>query len=761
MKNQARQITVSTFSDQKGTPGQNDLPSTVQISFNIAPGETIHLTIEAIPPEKGPLLAVPEAAPNQSESTLKNLAQSLARRVSSLRIVHPAVGVRAISLEAVLFSLVLLVYLVTRLVGLAQFPIYFFTDEAIQTVQAADLVRDGFHNADHELLPTYFVNGGQYNLSLSVYLQVIPYIIFGKSVLATRGAAVMATLVGAVCIGLILKDIFKIRYWWIGTLILSITPAWLLHSRTAFESALMVSMYTGFLYFYLRYRYISPRNLYPAVVFGALAFYSYSGGQMVLLATALLLFFSDLRYHWQNRKTGLVGLGVLVVVALPYIRFLIAHGAANYNHLQILNSYWTEPLSLVEKIRQFCSFYLQGLNPAYWFLPNDQDLIRHLMSGYGHLLRLSFPFFLLGLVICVKNMRSASHRTFLIALLAAPTGAALVGIGITRLLVFVIPAVLMTSLGVWACLSWLEKRRIPGKALAFGLFIPLVAFNIYMLRDALENGPLWYSNYGLGGMQYGANQVFTAAQDYEKQHPSTQIILSPSWANGTDVLARFFLPDPSPIILGSIQGYFYEHVPLDEKTLFIMIPQEYAAVEGSNKFTDIHVEKIIPYPDGSPGFYFVRLRYVADIDDILQAEKAARSKLQTGEVTIDDEQTNVNYSMLDMGQIQNAFDGNEDTLIRSFEANPLVIELVFPYVKTLTGITVRVGGVATEVTALVEVQGAANPAPYKTGVPQTPLPKDAIIDFGNSLQVQSIHLEIDSVNDSAPAHVHVWEITLK
>jgi hypothetical protein len=733
----------------------------VQISIDVAPGETIQITIETIPPESSSITTFPRPQRRAWKPDWGKAGTSLAAGVSRIRHARLAIGSRVLTLEEVLFGLVILVYLSTRLIGLTRFPIYFFTDEAIQTVQAADFVRDDFHNADQDFFPTYFVNGNQYNLSLSVYMQVIPYLVFGKSELVTRGTAVLSTLLGAVCIGLILRNIFKVKYWWAGTLILSIMPAWFLHSRTDFETALMVSMYTAFLYFYLRYRYIAPKNLYLALVFGALTFYAYSAGQVIMGVTGVLLLISDIRYHWQNRKVGLIGLGVLVVVALPYIRFLITRGAENYKHLQILGSYWTEPVPLLEKLRLYFSEYLRGLSPSYWFLPNNDDLSRHLMKGYGHLLRLSFPFAVLGLAICLKNIRSSMHRAILIALLAAPTGAALVGIGITRLLVFVIPATILITLGVVACLRWLEKHRLPEKALALGVFIPLVAFNFYMLNDALVNGPLWYSDYGLGGMQWGANQIFPAVQDYLKQSPQTHIILSPSWANGTDVVARFFLPDPLPIELGSIQGYLFEHKPLDSNTLFIMIPDEFKDVQASNKFTDIRVEKTILFPNGTPGFYFVRLRYVDNIDAILEAEKEARSKLQTGEVTIDGQQVSVGYSMLDMGTIQNAFDSDTGTLIRSLEANPLVIELTFPQPRAMNGLTVMVGGVATRVTARLQVEGQNTPVVFKNEQPQTPLPKEMTLNFSATLQVTSIHLEVLSVNDSAPAHIHVWEITFK
>ena len=47
-----------------------------------------------------------------------------------------------------LFVLSLAVYLLTRLIRLPDFPIYLFTDEAIQTQQAADLLARGFRSAE-------------------------------------------------------------------------------------------------------------------------------------------------------------------------------------------------------------------------------------------------------------------------------------------------------------------------------------------------------------------------------------------------------------------------------------------------------------------------------------------------------------------------------------------------------------------------------------------------------------------------------------
>ncbi|RPI81755.1 MAG: hypothetical protein EHM41_19940, partial [Chloroflexi bacterium] len=296
-------------------------------------------------------------------------------------------------LEKNLFILALLLYLATRFIGLVQFPIYFFTDEAIQTVMAADFVQSGFKNYNGESWPTYFSNGSTYNLSsISVYLQVIPYLLFGKSVIVTRGVSVLVGLLAAVFASLILKNIFRIRYWWVGALLLSITPAWFLHSRTAFETVEMVGFYSGFLYYYMLYLNRSPKYLYISLVFGALVFYTYSPGQLIIGLSGLFLLISDLPYHIKNRKTALRGFLLLVLLAMPYINYIQAHPDVTINHLSTRAPLWTEAIPFSEKLAQYFSEYLYGLSPAYWFLPNTHDLNRHLMDGYGHILLWTLPF---------------------------------------------------------------------------------------------------------------------------------------------------------------------------------------------------------------------------------------------------------------------------------------------------------------------------------------------------------------------------------
>lgn len=742
-----------------------------------------------------------------------------------------------------LFIFAVAIYLVTRLIGLTQFPIYFFTDEAIQAQSMIDLIDNGYRDSMGTWLPTYFRNGEYYNLSMSVYLQWLPSILFGKSAFATRAVSVFVTLSAAVSIGIILRDIFKVKYWWTGTLFLSITPAWFLHSRTAFETAEFVAFYAGTLCAYLFYRYRSPHYLYLAIFLGALSFYTYSPAQVIVPLTGIGLLISDWRYHWGNRRVLLVGLALTIILALPYIRSMINNPNAPFAHLHTLWSYWFEKIPLSEKIARYLSEFGIGLSPWYWYIPNDRDLSRHLMKDYGNIMIATLPFALLGMAHVLNNLRLSACRTILIALLISPTAAAFVQISITRALVFVVPAAILTAIGFEQVLQWIQdpKERLielgtglrptsiriaagllillTGISIAFiteentnritilalavilalqvsgvlerlaqsltrahistklnrwnpsqtivalSAFVVLAGANAHMSNDALRNGPLWFRDYGMGGMQYGAFQIFNIIEQYLREHPDTQIIFSPDWANGTDVLARFFLDDPSLIRLGSIRGHITQKFPLDENTLFIMTPQEYDLALGSTKFTDIHVERIIPYPDGNPGFYFIRLRYVDDVDEIFAAEKTVRQVLRESAVPIDGQEVELRYSYLDSDfqaeSIALVFDSDPYTVAKTFESNPFVIEMTFPAPRMLSGFSIIIGSARVQVTLKCYPGRGAQPIVYTFEGQGTRNQPELSFDLPTPTQVQVLQVETLDLFASDQAKIHIWELKLR
>lgn len=90
---------------------------------------------------------------------------------------------------------------------------------------------------------------------------------------------------------------------------------------------------------------------------------------------------------------------VLFLVALPFLRFYADHSDETFKHLRILDSVWTLPISMDEKINRLVNEFAFGLSPNYWYAPeNSRDLIRHQMKGYGLLLPITLPLTILGLL---------------------------------------------------------------------------------------------------------------------------------------------------------------------------------------------------------------------------------------------------------------------------------------------------------------------------------------------------------------------------
>jgi len=660
----------------------------------------------------------------------------------------------------ILFALSLATLLASRLYRLADFPIYFFCDEAIQQVRAGELLRDGMRDQFHQLLPTYVLNGPVFNLSTSVYAQVLPVLVFGKSVLLTRAISALIACSASIAVCLILRNVFRSRFWWTGALLLGITPAWFLHSRTAFETAMAASFYSWALYFYLRYRQGRPRSLFGALLFGALAFYSYSPMQAVVPATAVLFLLSDLRFHCRNRRHVLAGLAIVVLLALPYARFRRSHPEAMADHLHVQHSYWLDPgMTLPAKLARYGRKYTLGLSPRYWLSHGSPwDIERHRMKDYGNLFLPTIPFLALGLGLCLRGLRSGVHRAVLLAALAAPSGAAIVGIGITRVLVFVIPVALMAALGLDAVASW-TARRLPERAIAVVVLLALAAAQIAMLRNAIVHGPTWYRDYGLGGMQYGARQVFGAVRDLLARNPRLTVTISPDWANGADSLGQFFLGDEPRVHLRNLEWFRTEKRDLDPEHVAVLPEGEYQAALRDPRLVVAPAGARISFPDGSPGFRFVRLTYPPDIDLIMERERLARHALVSDTVVLGGEPVEVLHSRLDMGPLANLFDGDVGTLVRTERVNPAVLEIRFSRPREVGSVIATTSSMDLRMTVRIFPAGRTDPVVKEQvfeKLPDNPTVRLAILP--RAQKVERIRVEILRLYATDIDNVHVREL---
>ncbi|MGE5263588.1 MAG: hypothetical protein ACM3S0_09420 [Acidobacteriota bacterium] len=667
---------------------------------------------------------------------------------------------RTEKLAIILFVLSLGIYAMTRLVALDEFPIYFFADEAIESVLASQLIQHGMRDYQNHLLPVFFNTYGFFNPLISVYFHVVGVALFGKSIIVTRATSAIVTLIGSAAVGLILKAC-KSRYWWAGVLFLAAIPAWFLHSRTAFETASMVSLYACFLLLYLLYRLRSPKFIFPTLVLAAATFYSYGNGQLVVGLTGVMLFFSDLRYHLKNWRMGLAALGLLALLALPYYQFRLDHADEVTRHLRTLDTYLFRAAPLESKVREFLGTYAYGLSPQYWFFPNSQDLVRHRMLGYGNIALWMLPLVLVGAAVCFWRLKSPAYRLVLIAALASPIGGALTQIAITRVLAFVIPASILATVGLEFLIERLRRPSLQSAA-PFVVWIGLAYASLAMFNDALTNGPLWFKDYGLYGMQWGAKQLFQIIPEYLDQSPDTVVNITPTWANGTDVFLDFFLPNEPRVRFANVDALLTEKQPLDDNMVFIMTPEELNKAHASNKFKPVVVEQVLGYPDGSDGFYFARLAYVDNVEQIFAAEQTERRKPVVEQIQLDGENVTVSHSRFDNGRLADLFDNDTFTLARVMEANPAFLEFTFPSPRRITGVAADFGTMDLELTALL--YPTPDDQPVKVTQTYRRLPPDPHIEMsfeGAPPLVSKIRLEIKALDVGEVFKIHIREIKLK
>jgi len=618
-------------------------------------------------------------------------ARTLTRATAAER---PALGLSRGDL--VLLAVVLLFYAATRLIAIEDFPIFFFCDEAIHANLARDLVDHGFRDSEGHLLPAYFRNVNVFNLGLSVWLHVPGVVLFGKSITVVRATSVVVGLLGAAALMLALKWFYKLRLWWAGGLVMAALPAWFLHSRTAFETAMMVGFYATFVLAYLLYREVSPRWSAAAVVCGAATFYSYSNGQGVIFVSSILLLATDWRYHLrvvrQRPWVAMAALLTVLLVAGPYLHFrFVRHPEMLSEHLGDLESHWIADIPLDEKLATSVRSYGRGLSPRYWFTEDTHELVRHRMRGYGHLPLWLAPAVFLGIGVALWRSRSSpAHRLALIAMLAAPFSASLVGLRITRLLAMMVPATLLATTGLDQVRNWL-RRVVPEEAVSVAVGLGLAAASILMTTDALANGPTWFRDYRLYGMQYGAKQVFGAIRETLAKDTESRFWVASSWANNPNAYPEFFLDDAerARAEIGDIEFYTRDHDEIEEGFVFVLTPEEYDMERIDPRFIVDDLVEVIPYPDGRPGFFFVRVAYSADAPAIREAERAERRKLVESSVTIDGIEVDLRHPKIDIGHISNAFDHDPGTLARTLDADPGKLHIRFPEPRPVSGVRLQ------------------------------------------------------------------------
>lgn len=645
--------------------------------------------------------------------------------------------------------------------GLTRFPAQVIPDEVYPSLRAVDLLQNGFKGEDGTLLPVFLPGSTPFAVGTGAFWQTLPQFFRPNTLGWIRGLNALLSLLSALLLAAWLVYGLRLKDGWVLLPLLAGIPAWFYFSRTGLDITLAAAITTAALGFYAFYRIGKVKYLYASVVCAMLAFYAAPAARLAVPAAVILLALADWRYHRENRKVVLRAALLAAILALPLGSFLRRHSGALHHEWLAAGSFLAADLAAGIKIGRFLLNTLNAFNPFFWFLPDPNAVPYYRMGTFPALPYLMAPFTAAGTVFSLRRLRQPEYRLLWLGWLAAAAGAAPYGGRMPELLPAVPVLAVMTVLGLQQAVEWLRARwkRMPARAPAVLLLVGAGLSGVLLLVSALLGPARGQADYGRNGLQYGAPQIFGAAVKYAQAHPGKDVLIWPEWSSDPEALRRFFAPEANDRVrLGMVDSFLYKIDSSIAKYAFVIPDDQYAALQASNKFIVTTVEQIA-FPDGSPAFALVELAYTPRAAEIIEMESIRRRELESVAVMLDGELITVRHSRLDLGAAENLFDGNRESLARSAEANPLVIELVFARPRRIDGVLLQLGSEPVTVTAVVNPGGE--------GARTVKLHGDAVdgmkelgLDFGEDTLVEVLRLEVLDETAGEPAHVHLWELIL-
>jgi len=392
-------------------------------------------------------------------------------------------------MKKILFFLVLLLFLITRVYKIASIPPSVYWDEASIGYNAYSVLKTG-RDEWGEFLPLHFRAFGEFKLPVYIY-SVVPLVkIFGLNEIAVRLPAVFYSLGTLVLMYLLTKRITgKKAIGLLSSFILSISPWLFIFSRTGYEV-------TAGLFFFLLGTYlfllVAKNKFY--LLFGTLAFilsfYSYNSFRIIIPIWLFVLLFYTFRKT--NTQILIFSLSIFLLSLIPVYRlYKFDAGGVRFAQVKITSK------------TDFVKNYFSHFSPQFLFLKGDANP-RSQIPGHGQLYLIEIPLILLGFWVIIRSKRALFYLP-LITLFLAPIPAALTKESphALRALLAAPSFAMISAFGIKFLAGNFKKYA---KAILVGtISIYLFSFGIYF-KDFLTK----YSKEMANDWQYPYKQIFTS-----------------------------------------------------------------------------------------------------------------------------------------------------------------------------------------------------------------------------------------------------------
>ena len=439
-------------------------------------------------------------------------------------------------LEKIILITLLIVGFILRILNINQLPTSLNWDEISHGYNAYSILKTGKDEWNVNF-PLIFRAFGDYKLPVYIYLTVPSVLLFGLNAFSVRFISILAGSIIPLFVFLIVKHLFpkKPILAILSASIIVFSPVTLFLSRIALEANLFLLFFCISIYFLLVKKYGLS-----TFVFG-LSLFTYNSARVLLPFYLILIIYIFLKNKYHFFKNWFKFLPFIIFVAIAVFQTLNQSGQARYEWVSLLDAgsinkinelRQTYPRFIINKATYFIftasKNYLSHFNPQYLFFNGGSNYQFSLPSLFLFS-PLFLPFFILGILKLIKNIKKDEFKIILYWLLISPIPSSITRDAphVLRSIVF-LPAVTITII---VGFSYLIPKFLK-------LFIFYIAITLMISQFLFWSKYRDYATNYSSSWQYGYKEVISYIRDNYSQYD--QIIITKKYGEAHEFLLFYW-----------------------------------------------------------------------------------------------------------------------------------------------------------------------------------------------------------------------------
>jgi len=316
----------------------------------------------------------------------------------------------------ILITLILILGISVRLIGITEFPQGLNQDEASSGYEAYSLLTEGI-DRNGKFLPVHFISWGSGQNVLYSYL-IIPFILmFGLTEFAVRLPMAIIGCISLVLTYFTLKRMKDEKFAIIGLVFLAICPWHIMKSRWGLESNLFPDLILIAVYFIIKA--IDNKKMYnlyiPSVILG-LSAYSYGTAYLFLPVFLIVLLIYLVKTKKITLKSAIISFLIVSFIALPMVLFTIIN---TFDLPEIKLTFMTIPRLKANRYQEiasvFSSEFLEKtinnfIGSIKMLIYQNDGLPWNSMNFFGLVYIFTLPSIILGIILSFSRKTNINYK---------------------------------------------------------------------------------------------------------------------------------------------------------------------------------------------------------------------------------------------------------------------------------------------------------------------------------------------------------------